>query len=485
MVSVFARNEREVVKKVKRHRMSAAVVREIAALTALSHPNLLRLISVDLSRGEIILERAREDCYRWHKRIGEIPDKDLDNMMEQLTLGLAHMHGYGIAHMDMKPQNVLRFSGGLFKIADFGLSCSMLLPNPCGWTLDFRPPELLRYDIGGQPLPDSLWACESWALGMTFLNMWFPDPNCMLCSTGSSDDRRQLRKLNRVFGVHVKNAARSSKVKMQSASSSGKSCSGCSECDARDAWSSDDEESPESSSSDDDEYIPEEVELESDEEVLLENPPDTKGIIERVGKRVFLPRHWEYIEWYLQVDPAKRKLVAEPGVSALVDFPNVRATKRRWASVCGWMFQCACGALTKFDPTVLLLAMQCARYYIGETQAVFTELLGVACYSIACKYLSYEFADWKKWRKMCDDKFTYKRLVHESRSVLNVCAGMLHCDFLPHCIELNLAHYLIQQILEPKFVDVKELVRRGNKDAHTIRGVVKLMKHVKIEFAEP
>jgi hypothetical protein len=44
---------------------------------------------------------------------------------------------------------------------------------------------------------------------------------------------------------------------------------------------------------------------------------------------------------------------------------------------------------------------------------------------------------------------------------------------------------LIQQILEPKFVDVKELVRRGNKDAHTIRGVVKLMKHVKIEFAEP
>jgi hypothetical protein len=44
---------------------------------------------------------------------------------------------------------------------------------------------------------------------------------------------------------------------------------------------------------------------------------------------------------------------------------------------------------------------------------------------------------------------------------------------------------LIQQFLEPKFVEVKELVRRGARDASTIRSVVKLMKHVKIEFAAP
>jgi serine/threonine protein kinase len=487
LVSVFARNEHEVIKKVKRHRVSAAVVREIAALTALAHPNLLRLISVNLTRGEIILERAQEDCHRWHKRVGKIPSSDLDDMMEQLTAGLTYMHRSGIAHMDMKPQNVLRFSGGVFKIADFGLSCSMLTHDPCGWTLDYRPPEVLRYDIGNYPLPDNLWACESWAFGMMFLNMWFPDPNCMLCCTGSSDDRRQLRKLNRVFGVFLKNGT--SRAKMESsASDSDKSCSGCSECDARDAWSSDDEASPasSSSSSDDEEYKPDqEIELESDEEVLLENPPDTKAIIERVGKRVFKPHHWNYIEWYLQVDPSKRKLIVEPGVSTLVEFPNVRVTKRRWAAVCGWMFQCACGSLTTFDPTILLLALQCARYYIGETQVVFTELLGVACYSIASKYLSYDFADWKRWRKMCDDKFTFKRFVHETRNVLNVCAGMLHCDYLPRCIELNLSHYLIQQFLEPKFVEVKELVRRGARDASTIRSVVKLMKHVKIEFAAP
>lgn len=148
LVSVYALSDTEVVKKVKRHRLSAAVVREIAALTALAHPNLLRLVSCDLSKGELVLERAKEDCHHWHKRVGEISEADLDTMMDQLTAGLAYMHSCGIAHMDMKPHNVLRFSGKRFKIADFGLSCSSFTHDPCAWTLDYRPPEILRYDIG-------------------------------------------------------------------------------------------------------------------------------------------------------------------------------------------------------------------------------------------------------------------------------------------------------------------------------------------------
>jgi serine/threonine protein kinase len=487
LVSVYALNDREVLKKVKRHRVSAAVVREIAALTALSHSNLVNLVSCDLVRGELVLERAKEDCHRWHQRIGHIPDADLDTMMKQLTSGLSYMHRHGIAHMDMKPQNVLRFSGNTFKIADFGLSCSMLTHEPCGWTLDFRPPEILRYDIGNYPLASNLWACESWAFGMMFLNMWFPDPDCMLCSTSSDDDRRQLRKLNRVFGVYIEGPG-SSRVKDKASKGS---CSGCSECDARDAFSSDDEVTPESSSRSDStsstssEDTEDEDDLESDEETLKVNPPNTKHILERFGKRVFMPQHWDYVQWYLQVDPKRRKLIAEPGFSTVVDFPNVRATKRRWSTVCTWMFQCACGPHTTLDPTVLLLALQCARYYIGETQAVFTELLGLACYSIASKYLKYEFKEWKAWRKMCEEGFTFKRFVHETREVLNVCAGMLHCEFLPRCEHMDLNHYLIQQFLEPKFVSARDLVRRGSKDANTLRTVTKLMSRVKVQFATP
>jgi len=485
LVSVYALSDTEVVKKVKRHRVSAAVVREIAALTALSHPNVVRLVSCDLERGELVLERAKEDCHQWHKRVGEISVADLDSMMADLRAGLTYMHSCGIAHMDMKPQNVLRFEDGRFKIADFGLACTSFSHDPCAWTLDYRPPEILRYDLGDYPLPRNLWACEAWALGMTFLNMWFPDPNCMLCSTNSSDTRRQLRKLNRVFGVHV-DATPIKNAKMRTSGSSGsRSCSGCSDCDGcgkpwSDASSESSASSRSSGSSSDEEDV--DLQLESDEEVLLANAPDTKSILERGGKRRFTPEHWDYVVWFLQADPAKRRLIAEPGVSTLEDWPAVRATKKRWSTMCSWMFRCVCGSKNTLDPTVLLLALQVARYYIGVTQAVFTELMAVACYSVASKYIAYDFPDWRAWRKSSDDKFSFKRLVKETRAVFNVCAGMLHCDFLPQCSAADLKNYLLQQFLEPKFTDVCQLVRRGNKDTQSLRAVVKLMKYVNVEF---
>jgi serine/threonine protein kinase len=482
LVSVYALNDHEVVKKVKRHRVSAAVVREIAALTALSHPNLLKLISCDLVRGELVLERAKEDCQKWHKRVGKISDEALDSMMDQLTAGLAHMHQCGVAHMDIKPHNVLRWSGNHFKIADFGLSCSMLY-DPSAWTLDFRPPEVVRFDMGNYPKPTNVWACESWALGMMFLNMWFPDPDCMLCSTSSDDDRRQMRKLNRVFGVYIDPRAGPQQAREFSSTSSSGSCSGCSACDARDSNSSEDEATPSSSSEHKDDKEESTADLESDEETLLHQPPDTQKILEKFGERVFIPRHWDYVDWYLQVDPNKRKLIAEPGFSTILDFPPVRATKRRWSTVCTWMFECACGSDKVLDPTVFLLALQCARYYVGQTKALFTEMVAIACYAVASKYMKYDFTDFKKWREASEEDFSFKRFVQETRDVLNTCAGMLHCEFLPRCDNVNLNNYLIQQILEPKFVRPGELVKRGSAGANTLRNVTKLMKYVTIKFS--
>jgi hypothetical protein len=116
------------------------------------------------------------------------------------------------------------------------------------------------------------------------------------------------------------------------------------------------------------------------------------------------------------------------------------------------------------------------------TQAVFTELLAVACYSVASKYIAYDFSEWKAWRKLSDEKFTFNRLVQETRAVFNVCAGMLHCDFLPHCSSADLKSYLLQQFLEPKFMPAHELVRRANKDTQSLRSVIKLMKYMTVEF---
>ncbi len=43
------------------------------------------------------------------------------NYYAQIVLGLEYLHGKGIAHRDMKPENILISGSNKLKIADFGL----------------------------------------------------------------------------------------------------------------------------------------------------------------------------------------------------------------------------------------------------------------------------------------------------------------------------------------------------------------------------
>jgi len=43
----------------------------------------------------------------------------------QLAGGLAHLHGKGMAHMDVKPDNVYEDARGQFKLGDFGMATSL------------------------------------------------------------------------------------------------------------------------------------------------------------------------------------------------------------------------------------------------------------------------------------------------------------------------------------------------------------------------
>ena len=43
----------------------------------------------------------------------------------QMARALEALHGQGMAHMDVKPENIMLGEDGLYKLGDFGLACRM------------------------------------------------------------------------------------------------------------------------------------------------------------------------------------------------------------------------------------------------------------------------------------------------------------------------------------------------------------------------
>ena len=48
----------------------------------------------------------------------------------QIAQALASLHGQGLAHMDVKPDNIVMGDDGLYKLGDFGLACCLAGTSP-------------------------------------------------------------------------------------------------------------------------------------------------------------------------------------------------------------------------------------------------------------------------------------------------------------------------------------------------------------------
>ncbi|OAY82410.1 Mitogen-activated protein kinase kinase kinase A [Ananas comosus] len=123
------------------------------------------------------------------KRGGRLDEKAIRSRAYEILRGLAYLHGAGIAHCDVKGQNVLIGSEGRAKIADFG--CARRVGGGAGGqfsgTPAFMAPEVARGEEQGTP-------ADIWALGCTVLEMaagrapWpeFSDPVAALHHIGFS-----------------------------------------------------------------------------------------------------------------------------------------------------------------------------------------------------------------------------------------------------------------------------------------------------------
>lgn len=102
-------------------------------------------------------------------------DWDFARMMVNILKTFDYIHSRGVAHMDVKLENI-RASEGTFYIIDFGLSC-MLPVKPCkpSGTRGYMAPELYvdEYMEGKflQGNPVAYMASDIWSLGITFFSL--------------------------------------------------------------------------------------------------------------------------------------------------------------------------------------------------------------------------------------------------------------------------------------------------------------------------
>ena len=85
-------------------------------------------------------------------------------LTRQLLTGLEFMHGAGVIHTDVKPDNILYHSKKGVRLADLGLSETSLSAGEPIATQDYAPPEALFGVPMGTPV-------DMWALGCTVFEM--------------------------------------------------------------------------------------------------------------------------------------------------------------------------------------------------------------------------------------------------------------------------------------------------------------------------
>ncbi|KAI5020216.1 hypothetical protein ZWY2020_045104 [Hordeum vulgare] len=112
------------------------------------------------------------------RRWAGLPEPALAEVAARCALGLAHLHARGVAHLDLKPDNLLAGARGDVKIADFGVSrifCRDGQRRPprvsiAVGTSAYMSPE--RFAPNAQAGPRGACAADVWSLGVTVLELF-------------------------------------------------------------------------------------------------------------------------------------------------------------------------------------------------------------------------------------------------------------------------------------------------------------------------
>jgi 5'-AMP-activated protein kinase catalytic alpha subunit len=111
-------------------KVAAAVEREIRLLGGLDHPNIVRLIEVVREKGRVfvVLEHCEGGTLLDRILSDELKSvSEVKRLFRQIASGVWYLHRRGIAHGDIKPDNIVLTEEGDAKLIDFGYSKEVLL----------------------------------------------------------------------------------------------------------------------------------------------------------------------------------------------------------------------------------------------------------------------------------------------------------------------------------------------------------------------
>lgn len=142
--------------------------REAEAASRLRHPRCLRSYAFlsDSRNVYIAYEYVAGRTLREAMRAGELNDAEAIEAAAQILEGLAHAHGHGIVHRDVKPSNVLLADGDgvSVRLLDFGLARireaeTLTAAGDVPGTLAYISPERLKGANGSPP-------ADVWGVGV-------------------------------------------------------------------------------------------------------------------------------------------------------------------------------------------------------------------------------------------------------------------------------------------------------------------------------
>lgn len=140
--------------------------REVRLMEGLDHPNVVRLVRQIRNEAALFLITEYvngEELFRYVYKRRRLSEDESRRIMHQIAGALAYLHGKGIAHRDLKLENIMISPAGNVKIIDLGLGnfCGphTLLNTHCG-SQDYASPEIygLRAYNGH--------AADVWSLGV-------------------------------------------------------------------------------------------------------------------------------------------------------------------------------------------------------------------------------------------------------------------------------------------------------------------------------